>query len=134
MALSKIQAESMNLADTYAFTGSVSGTETLQAWVNFDGSGTVAIRDSGNVSSITDNGLGDYTVNFSTSMSDANYSALITANDDTTTAGNTSGYAYGSLTARTTNSYSTSSMRFNLGYPANTENYDQKFINVAVFR
>lgn len=44
-----------------------------RAWVNFDGTGTVAIRASGNVSSITDNGTGNYTVNFTTSMPDANY-------------------------------------------------------------
>ena len=46
-----------------------------RAWVNFNGTGTVAIRASGNVSSITDNGTGDYTVNFTTAMSDANYAA-----------------------------------------------------------
>jgi hypothetical protein len=45
-----------------------------RAWVNFNGSGTVAIRASGNVSSITDNGTGNYTVNFTTAMPDANYS------------------------------------------------------------
>jgi len=45
-----------------------------RAFVNFDGTGTVSIRDSGNVSSITDNGTGDYTVNFATAMPDANYS------------------------------------------------------------
>ena len=44
-----------------------------RAWVNFDGTGTVAIRAGGNVSSITDNGTGDYTVNFATNMEDANY-------------------------------------------------------------
>jgi hypothetical protein len=48
---------------------------TCRAWVNFNGTGTVAIRASGNVSSITDNGTGDYTVNFTTAMPDANYSA-----------------------------------------------------------
>ena len=46
-----------------------------RAWVNFNGTGTVAIRASGNVSSITDNGTGDYTVNFTTAMPDANYGA-----------------------------------------------------------
>ena len=46
---------------------------SARAWVNFNGTGTVAIRASGNVSSITDNGTGDYTVNFTTAMSDANY-------------------------------------------------------------
>lgn len=46
-----------------------------RAWVNFNGSGTVAINASGNVSSITDNGTGDYTINFTTAMPDANYAA-----------------------------------------------------------
>ena len=45
-----------------------------RAWVNFNGTGTVAIRASLNVSSITDNGTGDYTVNFTTAMPDENYS------------------------------------------------------------
>jgi len=44
-----------------------------RAWVNFNGTGTVAIRGSGNVTSITDNGVGDYTVNFTTAMIDINY-------------------------------------------------------------
>jgi len=42
--------------------------------VNFNGTGTLAIRDSGNVSSVTDNGIANYTVNFSTNMPDVNYS------------------------------------------------------------
>jgi hypothetical protein len=45
-----------------------------KAWVNFNGTGTVAIRAQYNVSSITDNGTGDYTVNFATALVDANYS------------------------------------------------------------
>ena len=59
----------------------VSGTAPLymcRAWVNFNGTGTVAIRGSGNVSSITDNGTGDYTVNFATAISDANYCPVTT--------------------------------------------------------
>ena len=58
-----------------------SGTEIGQlakAWVNFNGEGTVAIRDSFNVSSISDDGTGQYTVNFSNAMSNANY-AVATA-------------------------------------------------------
>lgn len=47
-----------------------------RAWVNFNGTGAVAIRASGNVSSITDNGVGDYTMNFTTAMPDANYSVV----------------------------------------------------------
>ena len=50
-----------------------------RAWVSFIGSGTVAIRASGNVASITDNGTGDYTVNFTTAMPDANYATQISA-------------------------------------------------------
>ncbi len=51
---------------------------TAKAWVNFNGTGTVAIRDSFNVSSITDNGVGDYTVNFTNAMDDANYCTVVT--------------------------------------------------------
>ena len=50
-------------------------TRLSSAWVNFNGSGVVAIRASYNVSSITDNGTGDYTVNFTTAMADADYAA-----------------------------------------------------------
>lgn len=62
--------------------GSIGGTcltQTCRAWVNFNGTGTVAIRASYNVSSITDVNVGDYTVNFTTALADANYSAVITA-------------------------------------------------------
>jgi hypothetical protein len=53
--------------------GSVATAYGCRAWVNFNGTGTVAIRASGNVSSITDNGTGAYTVNFATAMPDASY-------------------------------------------------------------
>ena len=64
--------------------GSVATAYGCRAWVNFNGTGTVAIRGSGNVTSITDNGTGDYTVNFTTAMPDVNYSWSIAA--DRTTA------------------------------------------------
>ena len=50
---------------------------TAKAWVNFDGTGTAAIRDSHNVSSLTDNGTGDFTINFSNNMGNTNYSTSI---------------------------------------------------------
>ena len=56
--------------------GSVAIAYGCRSWVNFDGTGTVAIRGSGNVSSITDNGTGYYTVNFTTAMPDVNYSVV----------------------------------------------------------
>lgn len=52
---------------------STANTGAAKAWVNFNGTGTVAIRGSFNVSSVTDNGTGTYTVNFTTSMPNANY-------------------------------------------------------------
>ena len=69
--------------DTIKFSN---GTERFacRAWVNFNGTGTVAIRAGGNVSSITDNGTGDYTINFTTAMPDANYSVSGTSSADTT--------------------------------------------------
>lgn len=54
----------------------------IRAWVSFDGTGTVAINDSYNVSSITDNGTGNYTVNFSSALGDANYSWVGSARAD----------------------------------------------------
>ena len=79
--------------------GSVATAYGCRAWVNFNGSGTVAIRASGNVSSITDNGTGDYTVNFTTALSDANYALSVTPHADTTNGA--VGYQ-NSLTAPTT--------------------------------
>jgi hypothetical protein len=54
---------------------------TCRAWVNFDGTGTPAIRASGNVSSITDNGTGNYTVNFTTALADADYAMVASGSD-----------------------------------------------------
>ena len=60
-------------------------TGIAKAWVNFNGTGTIAIRSSFNVSSITDRGTGLYTVNFTTAMPDANYSVTSIASSDLTT-------------------------------------------------
>jgi hypothetical protein len=79
------------MAISYVTAASLDGTQNgsapiygARAWVNFNGTGTVAIRASGNVSSITDNGTGTYTVNFTTAMPDANYSFLITGGGTST--------------------------------------------------
>ena len=53
------------------------GGNAVKAWVNFNGTGAVAIRASFNVSSITDNGTGNYTVNFTNALPDANYAAPV---------------------------------------------------------
>lgn len=70
------------IADRFNVTGTAP-TYAVRAWVNFNGTGTVAIRDSGNVSSITDNGTGNYTVNFTTAMPDANYAVVGTSGQST---------------------------------------------------
>ena len=66
-----------NKAGTASVPSDTIVSGTAKAWVNFDGTGTVAIRRAFNVSSITDNGTGDYTVNFTTAMPDANYAPAI---------------------------------------------------------
>ena len=70
--MSEIRANTVSDA---AGTGpaTLTGQYAAKAWVSFNGTGTVAIRESGNVSSITDEGTGRYGVNFATAMSDANY-------------------------------------------------------------
>ena len=62
-------------------TSMQTGQQACKAWVNFNGTGTVAIRDSYNVSSITDNGTGYYTVNLTTALPDINGAVVITNGD-----------------------------------------------------
>tara|TARA_A100001515_G_scaffold42314_1_gene33381 strand:- start:261 stop:656 length:396 start_codon:yes stop_codon:yes gene_type:complete len=62
-----------------------SGTEIgqlVKVWVNFNGTGTIAIRDDFNVASLTDNGTGDYTINFTNAMSDTNYAVALSCSSD----------------------------------------------------
>ena len=70
-----------NPAELSTATGSAP-SYSARAWVNFNGTGTVAIRSSGNVSSITDAGVGIYTVNFLTSIQDVNYTTNISSSAD----------------------------------------------------
>lgn len=77
---------------------------SCRAWVNFNGTGTVSIRASGNVSSITDNGVGDYTVNFTSAMLDANYAVSGTAGPAGGTYSAVS-YLAGSCRTQTLNAY-----------------------------
>ena len=89
-----------------------SGSTTAKAWVNFNGTGTVAERASYNVSSITDNGTGDYTVNFTTAMPNANYCVASSGQLDDAGASNgdiITG-AYRGATSHTTTSYRSTSV------------------------
>jgi len=91
-----------------------------RAWVNFNGTGTVAINASGNVSSITDNGTGDYTVNFTTAMQDTNFAAFL---------GNGGGYndLSGARTVSSQRVYT-----YNFGNPPGSA--DRNTIQVSIFR
>lgn len=98
---------------------------SARAWVNFNGTNTVAIRASGNVSSITDNGTGDYTVNFTTAMPDANYSFGVNRNY----AGIPEAVAF-ARTAQTA-----SSLRVITGYTYASPGYqDSDAVSVQIFR
>ena len=103
-----------------------------RAWVNFDGTtntaGYCTIRDSGNVSTVADNGTGNYTVNFTTAMPDVNYSAI----------GMSSDLAYGSVTyiEGTVANYTASSFRLlvRLNYSATPGLGNPPIVSIAVFR
>ena len=92
-----------------------------RAWVNFNGTGTVAIRASGNVSSITDNGTGDYTVNFTTAMVDANFAAT----------GSAGGVAGANPRILGINNRTTSAVRVSAGQ---STLQDESEVSVAIFR
>lgn len=106
-----------------------------RAWVNFNGTGTVAIRASGNVTSITDNGVGDYTVNFTTAMEDANYAVVFGAGQSATTS-DRGAIAGIPGTANGTPVYSTTAVRFTVTATSGTTlgANDCSIVNVAVFR
>jgi hypothetical protein len=81
-ASEKVRMTSTGLFQFNSGYGSVSTAYGCRAWVNFDGTGTPARRGNGNVGSITDNGTGDYTINFANAMPDANYAAVSTCSQN----------------------------------------------------
>ncbi len=107
----------------------INGVEvyTAKAWVNFNGTGTVAIRASGNVSSITDNGVGDYTVNFTSALVDANYAACLTSGSPTLGASN-------NALTYTAQTYSTASLRTQMVITTSAVAADVANANVSIFR
>jgi len=123
-----------NLQDT---SGSNSSTTSeiksgrVKAWVNFNGQGAVAIRAQFNVSSITDNGTGDYTVNYSPALSDANYvfyGSIVSA----TSATSIYSYSFISGPASTNQMlHTTSATRFNTTH-IDGPTYDHEMVQVAV--
>jgi hypothetical protein len=113
--------------------GSTAVAYGCRAWVNFNGTGTVAIRASGNVTSITDNGTGDYTINFTTAMPDANYAVNVTTmrNAVAGVADPVVGSVYNDTTYGT--SYTTTSVRIETSF-GSSASADPLAVNAAIFR
>jgi len=102
---------------------------SAKAWVNFNGTGTVAIRASYNVSSVTDNGTGDYTINFTNAFADTNYAISV------------EGYAVGNNYTVKRSTITKTTTTFNFGIAgwggaaaSNTFAADAEFVSVAIFR
>lgn len=110
-------------AVTYAKLGTTEQGQLCKAWVNFNGTGTVAIRASYNVSSITDNGVGLFVVNFSTAFADTSYAAVCSAGT-----GSTSGAGAVGIRASAT----TSQAIFTFDTAGNGADF--AISNVAIFR
>lgn len=124
--------DAMRLANSGQLFTVIDGTSTVmasygcRAWVNFNGTGTVAIRGSGNVSSITDNGVGNYYMNFATAMPDANYSMVGTC--QYYLAGTASGWQ------TVYNLGTPNSSVCQIGTGSSASGTDCNWVNVSVFR
>ena len=120
LIVSNVSDGTLSIPTTYVTNGSA------KAWVNFNGTGTVAIRESFNVASLTDNGTGDYTVNFTTAMPDANFSLAATCNG-------TAGIV---ICGSSDVTHSVSFARFRVRAPdaASFFSRDSAFVNASIFR
>jgi hypothetical protein len=119
--------QAANLA-TVGSTATAIGGTTAQAWVRFAGA-TSSIYGSFNVSSITRNGTGDYSINFTTAMPNVNYSSLGTAGD------NGPGVASSTPTYVRPCAYTTTYVRVGVGYSSGSTQalFDYNSISVAIF-
>lgn len=113
-------------SDNFDSAGIVDGA--AKVWVNFNGLGTVVIRESYNVSSITDNGIGDYTVSFDTAMPDVNYCMTFGGCRDASPTGTANTHNYD--VSGTEDGVSQAHV---FGYQSNTA-VDLEVIQVAIFR
>lgn len=103
-----------------------------RSWVNFDGTGTPSIRASGNVTSITDNGTGNFTVNFTTALSDINYSVVACGSANYGTRASTGFSIATNSTSWAEVAPTTSAIRIAMSDSAGV--YDPKYAYVAIFR
>jgi hypothetical protein len=101
-----------------------------KAWVNFNGTGTIAARDSENVSSLTDNGTGNYTVNFSNAFGAADYS-IVTDCKELDNTNTTTVFAMIGPNLTIANSYTANFTR--IATRSGTSSYDSVIITATVF-
>ena len=128
-------AEIAAAAVTTAKLGTSEASGLAKAWVNFNGTGTVAIRASFNVSSITDNGTGAYQLNFTTALADANFVVAGTATpaDEASVGSGTRWITLGSAMNGNIGR-SASMVKVNVSYSTSDAYLDGKQVNVAIFR
>ena len=113
----------VNTLQNAAGTGQPAMSGAAKAWVNFNGTGTVAIRASFNVSSITDNGTGNYTVNFTNALPDTDYCVTTSGSNNTSAAERVvSPYAYTTSSVSISTNDNASALQ------------DSEFAHVAIFR
>jgi len=110
---------------TMALTSDV--TDYIKAWINFNGTGTPTARASFNVTSITDNNVGDYTINFTNALADANY-AMVSSGQNTSAGGASSAVATNTTTTPTASACRVISAAGTGG------NYDATYIGLAFLR
>lgn len=123
------------IAGTKTFSSPITAVNAAKAWVNFNGTGTPAIRAAHNVSSITDLGIGNYTVNFSTSLASADYAVVSSFDSDADTVNNFS------VVATSRSLYIQESLKTTAGFRVLTGSngsgsstpLDFRAINLAVF-
>jgi hypothetical protein len=105
--------------------GSVATAYGCRAWVNFNGDGTIAIRGSAGVTSLTDNGTGQYTINLSFTMPDSNYAVVGSAGSTNNAIGDRQLSTY---------PVNTTSCKVVSGQTASSNVYDATQVHVAIFR
>ena len=137
LAASTAGTERIRVSSTGNFSfnsgyGSAAVAYGCRAWVNFNGTGTVAIRASGNVSSITDNGVGDYTVNFTTAMVDGGY--MVALGSPSGSLSSLDGRQQATAVVQVAGDYPTTNVRVSGYNQVSGVAADPPQVNVAIFR
>jgi hypothetical protein len=114
------------------FSSAITAINTAKAWVHFNGTGTIAINANHNVGSLTDNGVGDYTVNFTSAFVDANYVVAGTVTLDYTSASSLNQLVL--AVARQTNAQVAGSCRLVCEYIHGAQLYDAVAVRAVFFR